>query len=116
LASGLGVAVAAAAATEAFQGTARPTRPRRRVPVIETTLPPITVDFRDVAVEAGLVAPTVSGGEDRKRYILETTGSGVAIFDYDGDGAMDVFLANGTTLDADEKAPKPTGHLYRNRG
>ena len=116
LALGLALVVAAAAAIEAFQGMASPTRPRRRVPVIETTLPPITVDFRDVAVEAGLVAPTVSGGEDRKRYILETTGSGVAIFDYDGDGAMDVFLANGTTLDADEKAPKPTGHLYRNRG
>ena len=82
----LALVLSGGAAIEAFQGMASPTRPRRRVPVIETALPPITVDFRDVAVEAGLVAPTVSGGEDRKKYILETTGSGVAVFDFDGDG------------------------------
>src|SRR5690349_13107446 len=56
---------------------ARPVRP------IETDLAPITVDFRDVAADAGLTTPNVSGGRDAKRYILETTGSGVAIFDYD---------------------------------
>ena len=105
-----------AAAMEAFQGMASPTRPQRRVPAIETSLPPIMVDYRDVAVEAGLTALNVSGGEDRKRYILETTGSGVAIFDFDDDGRMDVFLPNGTTLDGDGKSPRPTGHLYRNLG
>jgi hypothetical protein len=91
-------------------------RPSRRVKPIETSLPPITVDFRDLAVEAGLTAPSVSGGEDHKKYILEATGSGVAILDFDGDGRMDVFLANGTTFDADGKAAPATGHLYRNLG
>ena len=99
----------------AQQGMASPTRPARKVRTIETDLPPIQVDFRDVAVEAGLVAPNVSGGEDRKRYILETTGGGVALFDYDGDGRVDVFLANGTTLDAEAKTGL-TSHLYRNLG
>jgi hypothetical protein len=94
---------------------ASPSRPNRKVKPIETDLPPIEVDFRDVAVEAGLLGPNVSGGEDRKKYILESTGAGVALFDYDDDGRVDVFLVNGTTLDADPKAG-PTSHLYRNLG
>jgi hypothetical protein len=112
----LALLLAGGPGTEAFQGMASPTRPRRRVPTIETSLPPITVDFRDVAVEAGLTAPNVSGGEEGKQYILETTGSGVAIFDFDGDERMDVFLANGTALDGDAKGASSTGHLYRNLG
>ncbi len=98
------------------QGMGTGRRPSRRVKPIETTLPPIAVDFRDVAVEAGLTAQNVSGGEDKKKYILETTGNGVAIFDYDNDGRMDVFLPNGTTLDGKGKGETSTGHLYRNLG
>jgi enediyne biosynthesis protein E4 len=104
------------AAIEAYQGMASPKRAPRRVPTIETNLPPIRVDFRDVAAEAGLAAENVSGGEDKKRYILETTGNGVAILDYDGDGLMDVFLPNGTTLDGGGKGARATAHLYRNKG
>lgn len=91
-------------------------RAPRRVPPVETKLPPIRVDFRDVAVEAGLTAVHVSGGEDRKKYILETTGSGVALFDFDDDGLVDVFLPNGTTLDGDGKGSSSRPHLYRNLG
>ena len=40
----------------------------------------------------------VNGGVDSKTYIIETTGSGVAILDYDNDGWPDIFLVNGTTL------------------
>jgi hypothetical protein len=83
---------------------------------VKTTLPPISVDFRDIAVEAGLTAVNVSGGKDRKKYILEATGTGVGIFDFDNDGLMDVFLVNGTTLDGDGAGAKATSHLYRNRG
>jgi hypothetical protein len=113
---GVALVLGGAAATWSYQGMASPNRPARRLKPIETTLPPIKVDFRDVAVEAGLTAVNVSGGADRKRYILETTGSGVGIFDYDGDGWMDVFLANGTTLDGEGAGAKATGHLYRNLG
>jgi len=91
----------------AAPGVARPAKP------IQTNLPPIAVDFRDLAIEAGLTAVNVSGGADKKDYILETTGSGVAIFDFDNDGWMDVFVVNGTTLDGKSKA---TSHLYRNLG
>ena len=65
-----------------FQGTATATRPAKAAN-IQTTLAPIKVDFRDVAEEAGLTAINVTGGVDRKKYILESTGAGVAIFDFD---------------------------------
>jgi enediyne biosynthesis protein E4 len=99
-----------------FQGMGRTTRAPRPVPKIETDLPPIAVDYRDVAESAGLTARTISGGDDRKQYILETTGTGVAIFDYDNDGLPDVFLANATSLDGDGEGARATSHLYRNRG
>ena len=48
--------------------------------------------FEDVAARAGLTATTVFGGVDTKKYILETTGTGVAIFDYDNDGCPTFYL------------------------
>jgi hypothetical protein len=95
-------------------GTTR--RAPRPVKPIETDLPPITVDFRDLAVEAGLTSATVSGAEDRKRYILEATGNGVALFDFDNDGRMDVFLPSATTLDGKGAGAGSTNRLYRNLG
>src|SRR5690348_6968321 len=83
------------------QGTASPGALSRPVPPVQTNLPPITVDLRDIAEQAGLTAPNVSGGVDKKNYVLETTGNGVVIFDYDNDGLMDIFLPSGTTLDGD---------------
>src|SRR5947209_17742191 len=99
--------------SSAGQGMATPTRPGRRAPEIATNLPPIRVDFRDVAVEAGLTAVNVSGSTAGKKYIIETTGTGVAIFDFDNDGLPDIFLVNATTLDGRDKS---TSHLYRNLG
>ncbi len=74
----------------------------------------LLVHFTDVAKEAGLTTPVVFGGETTKKYIIETTGTGVAIFDYDNDGWPDIFVVNGTTLDALPTAKSPTSHLYRN--
>lgn len=99
----------------AFQGMTTAPRPNRRAPVIETTLPPIRVDFRDIAGGAGLSASNVSGSPSHKKYILETTGQGVGIFDYDNDGLPDIFVVNGTTLDP-APGQQPTNHLYRNLG
>jgi enediyne biosynthesis protein E4 len=55
--------------------------------------------FTDVAQKAGLTTPIVFGGKDTKKYIIETTGTGAAIFDYDNDGWPDIFIVNGTTLE-----------------
>jgi hypothetical protein len=70
--------------------------------------------FVDVATKAGLTAANVFGGVDTKKYIIETTGTGVAIFDYDNDGWMDIFLVNGTTLEKFLPGKEPTSHLYHN--
>jgi len=78
--------------------------------------PPSQVaNFVDIAERVGLGMHNVFGGIDTKKYIIETTGTGVAIFDYDNDGWPDIFFVNGTTLE-DMKAGRrgPTNHLYHN--
>jgi len=70
--------------------------------------------FTDVAQQAGLTATVIFGGENTKKYILETTGPGVAIFDYDNDGWPDIFIVNGTTLEASATGKGPASHLYHN--
>ena len=75
--------------------------------------PPLAY-FVDNAEKAGLTMTTVFGGKDTKKYIIETTGTGVAIFDYDNDGWPDIFLVNGTTLEGFPAGTGPTNHLYRN--
>src|SRR5437588_9535057 len=70
--------------------------------------------FTDIAEKAGLTAQNVFGGVDTKKYIIETTGTGVAIFDYDNDGWPDILLVNGTRLEGFPAKSAPTSHLYRN--
>jgi len=72
-----------------------------------------TIDFRDVAAQAGLNAVVVSGDLDQT-FVVENTGTGVAIFDYDNDGLPDIFLVQGDRL---KPGPVPlTPHLYHNLG
>ncbi|MGA7235024.1 MAG: CRTAC1 family protein [Bryobacteraceae bacterium] len=79
-------------------------------------LPGNTVEFSfiDIAVASGVTVTNTFGGKDRKDSILEATGTGAAIFDYDGDGANDLFIANGATFDP--AGPKPPSQLYHNDG
>src|SRR4029077_6631846 len=73
------------------------------------------VMFVDVASEAGLTIPNVWGGTEHKRSIIEAKGSGIAFFDYDNDGWLDIYLTNGTRLDANwPPGHAPTSHLYKN--
>ena len=75
----------------------------------------------DVADRAGLREASTYGGVDRKRFIIETNGAGVALLDYDNDGWIDALVLNGTRLKAGTRAAdtyspgqEPTAHLYRN--
>lgn len=54
-----------------------------------------------------------SGGE---RYIVETVASGLATFDYDGDGRIDIYFLSGAPLPGTEAAQPPKNRLYRNLG
>jgi hypothetical protein len=70
------------------------------------------IRFADIAAQAGLTAKTTFGGEKSKRYIVETTGGGVAFFDFDNDGWIDIFLVNGSRFDGSGEG---TSRLYRNK-
>ena len=76
------------------------------------------VQFVDVAREAGLNVPNVWGGIDHKGYIIaeaKKEGSGLAFFDYDNDGWLDIYLTNGTRLGEKWPAGKaPTSQLFKN--
>jgi hypothetical protein len=83
---------------------------------------PWSVTFTDVASAAGLVHPSIYGGVDRKRFIIETNGAGVALFDYDDDGWLDALVLSGTRLAEGERheasfpaGQAPSNRLYRNR-
>ncbi|MFN3324771.1 MAG: CRTAC1 family protein [Bryobacteraceae bacterium] len=69
--------------------------------------------YEDVAESWGFLQSNTFGGNDKKIYILESTGTGAAIFDFNGDGWDDVFLVNGSTLDA-KPGREPIAQLYRN--
>jgi enediyne biosynthesis protein E4 len=71
--------------------------------------------FVDVAAAAGITVRNVDGGVTTKRYIIEATGSGVAILDYDRDGWPDIFLVSGAELPSAKHSDEaPTSHLFHN--
>jgi enediyne biosynthesis protein E4 len=80
-----------------------------------SSAPDAPIRFEERAGLAGIRTVNMFGGVDSKRYILETTGTGAALFDYDGDGDLDLFLVNGTRFDYGE-LQSPSNALYRNDG
>jgi hypothetical protein len=92
----------------------QPVPPTRQIPAA----PPNAagnVRFADVTAEAGLAGFRHVSGSAEKNYIIETTGSGVALWDFDGDGLLDVYLINGSTLEPRPNGP-PRAALFRNNG
>jgi enediyne biosynthesis protein E4 len=69
--------------------------------------------FVESAAEYGLAFTHVSGASGQY-YMAEQMGSGVALFDYDNDGDLDVFLVQSGTLDAAGQSTAPTSRLFRN--
>jgi enediyne biosynthesis protein E4 len=93
-------------------------------PVLDAEKRPITaggfvkegpVVFMDIAEKAGLTSWHHTMGTPAKNFILETTGSGIALLDYDNDGWLDIYVVNGSTFDAlDGKAQPPHAALFHN--
>lgn len=82
---------------------------------------PWPVSLVDVADRAGLREPSIYGGIDRKRFIIETNGAGVAFLDYDNDGWIDALVLSGMRLQERARTPQaypagaaPLSRLYRN--
>jgi hypothetical protein len=76
----------------------------------------------DIAARAGLTHPSIYGDDDRKRFIIETNGAGVALVDIDRDGWLDALVLNGTRLQKAGRqdvgwpaGTEPRSRLYRNR-
>src|SRR5580704_13878737 len=108
----LGASLLEALATPLWKWNRAAVLQAARIPHPAPTSP---VQFVDVAREAGLTTPNVWGGVDHKKYIIEAKGSGLAFFDYDNDGWLDIYLTNGTRLDEKWTAGKsPTSQLFRN--
>jgi hypothetical protein len=73
---------------------------------------PWNARFTDVAAQAGLREPVIFGGVESNLYIIEPMGSGLAFFDYDNDGWIDVFLLAGSRWQRPEEGSP--NRLYRN--
>jgi len=72
--------------------------------------------FTDVAQRAGIHA-IVRSGSAEKRYLPETVTGGVCLIDYDNDGYLDIYIVNGSNLEAVHSGHHAyDNHLYRNRG
>jgi len=70
--------------------------------------------LRDVTKQSGISFRHSNGGGGRY-YIVETVASGLATFDYDGDGLIDIYFLNGRPLRGTKSPdPPPTNRLYRN--
>jgi len=82
---------------------------------LQATHLPFPVVFTDVTANASLLrARNISGSLANKQFLLEEMGCGVALFDYDNDGWLDIFLVNGTSLDPALRDRHPTSYLFRN--
>ena len=83
---------------------------------------PGVVQFEDIAQHAGITMKNFYGSDTHKEFIIETTGNGSIIFDYDNDGWPDIFLPNGSTVarfserqgaDRASLSQQPRRNLYR---
>jgi hypothetical protein len=73
------------------------------------------VVFEDISEKAGLTKWTYKMGTPAKDYIIETKGSGVGLIDYDNDGWLDIYIVNGSTVDAlSGKETPPHAALFHN--
>jgi hypothetical protein len=106
------LATAGNAATRAAFGQGVSSRGVKAQPRGKPSGRPFLSRLTDIAKQAGLTHPIVYGGEDKKSYIIEVVGCGVAFLDYDNDGWMDLLVLSGSRLEG--APPGTTNRLYKN--
>jgi hypothetical protein len=73
---------------------------------------PFAARFTDVARAAGLKHTVVAGHPDRADYVIEAMSCGVAFFDYDNDGWIDILILSGSRFGG--PPPDASNRLYKN--
>jgi len=76
---------------------------------------PCPIRLTDVTTETGIEFRHTDGSSGQ-RYIVETVSCGLATFDYDGDGLIDIYFVNGAPLQGTGNGARPENQLYRNLG
>ncbi len=95
---------------------AQSTPPTAHVPPASPNATP-GVTYKDATATSGIGSFRHVSGTPAKDYIIEVTGSGVALVDVDNDGRLDIYLVNGSTLDlVRQGAAAPRAALFRNNG
>ncbi|HEU4713963.1 MAG TPA: CRTAC1 family protein [Pyrinomonadaceae bacterium] len=95
-------------------GAARNYTTKRTIEVVDPNAP---VVFADVTDKTSLREFVHRSGTPQKNYIFEAPSGAVALFDYDGDEKLDIYLLNGSTVPALQgKEKPPRAALYRNLG
>ncbi|UCE48116.1 MAG: VCBS repeat-containing protein, partial [Phycisphaerales bacterium] len=74
-----------------------------------------SIVLRDVTGKTGITFRHTDGSSGQ-RYIMETVSAGLALFDYDGDGDIDIYFLNGAPLKGSKFKKPPENALYRNEG
>jgi len=75
-------------------------------------IPPASVQFNDITNASGITFKHALSPE--KKYISESMSGGVALFDYDNDGYLDIFFVNSLTVELLKANQKTRSVLYRN--
>src|SRR6202022_834263 len=89
---------------------------RRAIPEALRALPKSTIAFENTLASSG-IAFVLDNGSTPQKYQIETMAGGVAAFDYNNDGLLDLYFTNGARLpDMDKSNPKFFNRLYRNNG
>lgn len=83
-------------------------------PFLQAAEPTFPIQLTDVTSQSGIRFVHTDGSSGR-RYIVETVSAGLATFDYDGDGNIDILFLNGSALPGSNSAPARNA-LYRNEG
>jgi hypothetical protein len=103
-----------------LSAAAQPTPPSKAQPTVRSTTPQagsIPGSFVDITAKSHVMF-NGQASHTAKKYLLETMGSGVALFDYDNDGLLDIFFVNGAPLSdpmAKGSIPQKTDPNYWNR-
>ena len=112
---GLGTPSLRAQQRQTPSGSTAPQTAKHAVPTDGGFVAKAPTWFEDVTAKSGLASFHHVSGNARKSYLIEGPGSGVALLDYDNDGWLDIYLVNGSTIDAETgKARPPRAALFHN--